>query len=418
MSSGPALLARTQAFILAGGQGERLQPLTISRPKPAISFGGVFRIIDFTLLNCLSSGLRRVSLVTQYRYEELHRYIREGWSEVWNNTQRSGLSALRLLPPSSGKRYRGTADAVFQNSELLQSDRSEFVLVLSGDHIYRMDYRGFLEQHVESDADLTIATVEHPLHDASHFGVVEADRNYKVTGFQEKPVYPRPMPSNPSMALVSMGVYVFKKSVLLESLRRTCETGLGHDFGRDIIPSLIRSGRTYAYDFRDTIKGSPHYWRDIGTLDAYYEASMDLVRPGAPFDPYAHGDCPLRRRPANSSGLPIADSFIARSILAPDVDIADGVTVYDSVLMPGARVGKGARLRRAIVDEGVHIPAGFQVGFDSDEDRTRHTVTKAGVIVVSRTPENSRPVVVRFARPEAAKRPTQEMRGDATRVNA
>src|SRR6266446_506705 len=175
-------LARTQALIMAGGQGERLHPLTVFRPKPAVSFGGIFRIIDFTLFNCLHSGLSRVSLLTQYRYEELHRYIRERWSKLWNNTEQYGRSQLLLLPSTSGKRYRGTADAVFRNTELLESDDAEYVLILSGDHIYNMDYGGLLRQHAETGADLTIATVEHPAGNASHFGVVEVDEDFKVTG--------------------------------------------------------------------------------------------------------------------------------------------------------------------------------------------------------------------------------------------
>lgn len=347
-----------------------------------------------------------ISLVTQYRHEELHQYIREGWSELWNYTQGSDRSPLVLLPPASGKRYRGTADAIFQNSELLQSDGSEFVLVLSGDHIYHMDYRGLLQQHAETGADLTISTVEHPVSDASHFGVVQVDRNFKITGFEEKPAKPRPVPSRPSMALVSMGVYVFKKKVLLESLRCFCETGQGDDFGHDIIPALVHSGCTYAYDFRDTAH-SPRYWRDIGTVDGYYEASMDLVHPDAPFDPYANDGCPSQptrhpsfmRRMASSSLYRPDDAFAARSLLSPDIQLADGVTVDESVLMPGVRIGKGSRLRRAIVEEGVHIPAGFQAGFDLDQDRRHHTVTGAGVVVVSKTPSNTKSTVVHFAVP-------------------
>jgi len=399
-------LARTQALILAGGQGERLYPLTVSRAKPAVSFGGMFRIIDFTLSNCLHSGLGRVSLVTQYRHEELHRYIREGWSELWSNSKQRDRSPLTLLPPTSGKRYRGTADAVFQNSEILESDDTEFVLILSGDHIYHMDYRNLLRHHVETKADLTIATVEHPVGDASHFGVVEVDERFVVTGFEEKPANPRHLPFKPSMSLVNMGVYVFKKDVLVQSLRRFCETGRGFDFGHNIIPSLIPSGRTYAYDFRDEARDCPRYWRDIGTLDGYYAASMDLVKIDAPFDPYANDISPaqptrhpaLNRSPEKklSQGLQ-NQGDVSRSVLSPCVQLGRGVKVTDSVLMPGVRIGDGARLRRTIVEEGVHIPAGFQVGFDLSDDRHHHTVTEAGVVVVSRTPAISKPAVHCFA---------------------
>lgn len=399
-------LARTQALILAGGQGERLYPLTVSRAKPAVSFGGMFRIIDFTLSNCLHSGLRRVSLVTQYRHEELHRYIREGWSDLWSNSEQPDRSPLTLLPPTSGKRYRGTADAVFQNSEILESDGTEFVLILSGDHIYHMDYRNLLRQHVETKADLTVATVEHPIGDASHFGVVEVDEKFAVTGFQEKPANPRHLPFKPSMSLVNMGVYVFKKDVLVQSLRRFCETGHGFDFGHNIIPSLIPSGRTYAYDFRDETRDCPRYWRDIGTLDGYYAASMDLVKLDPPFDPYANHIAPAQptrhptsnRRPEKElSQGPQDHCNVTRSVLSPCVHLGRGVKVADSVLMPGVRIGDGAQLRRTIVEEGVHIPAGFQAGFDLNDDRHHHTVTETGLVVVSRSPAISKPAVRHFA---------------------
>jgi glucose-1-phosphate adenylyltransferase len=389
----------------------------------------MFRIIDFTLSNCLYSGLERVSLATQYRHEELHRYIRDGWSELWNNTEQKDRRPLTLLPPTSGKRYRGTADAVFQNSELFEANSAEFVLILSGDHIYHMDYRSFLRQHAEMDADLTIATVEYPVSDASHFGVVEVDQNFKVTCFEEKPANPRPLPSRPSMALVSMGIYVFKKNVLLESLRHFCETGQACDFGHDIIPSLIHARRTYAYDFRDEVEDCPRYWRDIGTLDGYYAASMDLVQPDAPFDPYANDGWPAQptRHPTFnghtetklSSGIE-TDCDVTRSVLSPGVHLEDGVTVADSVLMPGVRIGKGARLRRAIVEEGVHVPAGFQAGFDLDHDRTHYTVTEGGVVVVSRNPTSSRPAILDFASRGAGNtRPARTReRGDGVRITA
>lgn len=421
-------LARTQAFILAGGRGERLHPLTRLRPKPAVSFGGMFRIIDFTLSNCLHSGIGRVSVVTQYQHENLHRYIREGWTDLWNTTQESNGSPLALLPPTGGKRYRGTADAVFHNSELLQPGNTDFVLVLAGDHIYQMDYRGLLRQHAETAADLTIATVEHPIGDASHFGVVEVDRNFKVTGFEEKPANPRPLPSRPSTALVSMGVYVFKNEVLLNSLRHFCQTGRGYDFGHDIIPSLIHSGCTYAYDFRDSVQNSPRYWRDIGTLDGYYEASMDLVRPDGPFDPYANDGWPSQptrhptlTEPTKTKIAASLDSHcdVTRSVLSPGIHLERGVAVTDSVLMPGVRIGKGARLRRTIVEEGLHLPAGFQAGFDSDQDRKHHTVTEAGIVVVSRTPRKSKPTVLRFAPREDGRRAAKSMEhNDTERVIA
>ena len=340
-------LIRTSAFILAGGQGERLYPLTESRPKPAVSFGGTFRIIDFTLLNCLRSGLSRVSILTQYKYEELHRYIRESWSDLWNRT--TACRALLCLPPLSGKRYRGTADAVFQNVNLVPSS-DDFVLVLSGDHIYQMDYWDLICQHIETGAELTIAAVEYPLHEASGFGVIEVDETSRITGFEEKPLIPCPLASNPSMALVSMGVYVFNKPALLGALDLFCASGSGFDFGHDIIPALIRSSRTYAYDFRDKIQNAPCYWRDIGTIDAYYDASMELLQVKSPV---------LIRQSHPRMG---AGAQVSRSVISPGVEVEADAAVYDSILMPGVRVGAGAQLRRVIVEEGVHVPPGFRVG--------------------------------------------------------
>ena len=226
ITTATAGLPRTQALILAGGRGERLFPLTALRPKPAIPFGGVFRIVDFTLSNCLNSKVSRVALLTQYRHDELHSYIRNFWSEVWS-ARRQGADPLICLPPTSGKRYRGTADAVFQNVSIIESGRGENVLILSGDHVYRMDYRELLARHVETNADVTIATVEHPLKDAAHFGVVEVEEDFRVTGFEEKPAAPLGMPLRPHMALISMGVYVFKRDVLVRSLVEHCDRAFG-----------------------------------------------------------------------------------------------------------------------------------------------------------------------------------------------
>ena len=414
-------LARTQTFILAGGQGERLHPLTVSRPKPAVSFGGMFRIIDFTLSNCLHSHLSRVSILTQYKSEELHRYVREGWLDLWNSTG-TNRDQLVCLPPVSGKRYRGTADAIFQNVELLNTD-SEFVLILSGDHIYQMDYRDLLRQHVETNADLTIATVEHPLKEASHFGVVEVDATFRVTGFEEKPVNPRPLPTDPSQALVSMGVYVFKKSILLDSLRAVCEAGLGYDFGHHIIPTLIHSARTYAYDFRNEKEKTSAYWRDIGTIDAYYAASMDLLQETPKFDPYFNDSQPATptRHPSPKHALRArvhSDAYVAQSVLSPRVHVEAGAEIDGAILLPGVRVGKGARIRRAIVEEGIEVPAGFSAGFDVEHDRKHHTVTGAGVVVIGKTPSNIKPIGSPLVFTSARIRTANKVHSHAVRATA
>jgi glucose-1-phosphate adenylyltransferase len=386
----------------------------------------MFRIIDFTLSNCLHSGLSGVSILTQYRHEELHRYIREGWSQLWNSSM-PNRSPLICRPPVSGKRYRGTGDAVLRNAEVLD-DESEFVLILSGDHIYQMDYGDLLNQHVETNADLTIATVEHPLREASHFGVVEADGSFRVTGFQEKPIAPRPLPFNSSMALVSMGVYVFKKAVLLDSLRAVCESGTGTDFGHDVIPALIRSARVFAYDFRNETNHTPRYWRDIGTIDAYYTASMDLVQDDAPFDPFANDHRPSQptrhpsvrnaTEPCTSAARVDSDCELTRTVLSSGVQVEQGAKVHESVLMSSVRIGKGARLQRVIVEEGVHIPAGFSAGFDLNEDREFHTVTKSGIVVVSCDPARTKPSILNFAANARTRAACSTRRADSVRLHA
>lgn len=373
-------LPETSALILAGGEGERLLPLTISRPKPAIPFGGVFRIIDFTLANCLTSGINDVAILTQYRYEELHSYVRENWLDAWERSERQ----LRCLPPTSGKRYRGTADAVFQNLPVIHWRKPECVLILSGDHVYNMDYGDFLERHVETGADLTIGVVEYPVEKASQFGIVEVDHDFTVTGFIEKPLTPQTLSRIPGKTLINMGVYAFKPEILDEVLHEHCDRGFGYDFGRDIIPSLVRCARVHAYDFRDKKLGIPSYWRDIGTIDSYYEANMDLVGPTPAFNPYERsGFVPLGLQ-AN------------QSVISPGVRIEPGAHVQSSVLMAGVCVGKDARIRRAIVEEGVHIPAGYEIGWDIANDRKHYPVSATGVVVVNETPRVTRPTTLVF----------------------
>ena len=427
MTAATAFRPSVETLILAGGRGERLYPLTVSRSKPAVPFGGVFRIVDFTLSNRLNSGLSRACLLTQYKHEDLQSYIERSWNELWTEITREPLACL---PPSRGKRYRGTADAVFQNIGAFQNDGPEFVLILSGDHVYHMDYRWLLRSHAETDADLTIATVEHRLTDAAHFGVVEVDTESRVIGFQEKPPIPRAIPSRPAAALISMGVYAFKTEVLAQALVDKCDKQEGFDFGRHIIPSLIGSAHVRAYDFRNDVTDSPGYWRDIGTLDSYYETSMDLVRPEKPFDPYANDDWPSY--PARYQSSPHGGSLdgcaspglhpqhlmarlptnrpVTRSILSPSVRTEEGCLIESSVLMEDVWVGKDARIRHAIIEEGVHIPSGFQIGFDLESDRKNYFVTDRGVIVVSQTPKHKRPTIF------WAPRPTRTWPGTASRA--
>ena len=364
----------TQAFVLAGGQGQRLLPLTAARAKPALSFGGTSRIIDFTLSNCSRSKLDRVAVLTQYQHDDLAFYVNQRWC---------GLSCL---PPENGKRYRGTADAVFQNLPIIHEGTPDHVLILSGDHIYEMDYRHLIARHVETDADLTISAVEHPVKDASHFGVIEVDEDFRVTGFHEKPSVPRSMPSRPDRALISMGIYIFKTDVLIRALLANCDSAFGYDFGHNVIPSLVHTHSVHAYDFRDEAHDAPRYWRDIGTIDSYYAASMDMLRGHAPLNP---PPVPLR---ASVCG----NAHVSHSVVSSGVRIEEKALIANSVLMPGVRIGRGAQIRNAIIGEGVQIPPDFPTGWDIQQDSKHHIVSPNGVVVVGETPKVRQPVIVRF----------------------
>lgn len=377
-----AEFTRTHTFILAGGTGRRLRPLTESRPKPAVSFGGDFRIIDFTLANCLRSRLTPVSVLTQYKPEPLHRHIAGRWVNLWNTTP-ADRQPLKCVAPDHKQPYRGTADAIFKNLALVDA-QTDLILVLAGDHVYHMDYRDLLRQHVLSDADLTIAATRHPRHTASDFGVIKVDSKFEIIGFEEKPAKPVPLPSEPSLALVSMGLYVFKKSVLVDVLDATCGSGLGFDFGRDIIPLLIRSVRVHAYDFRPWDDPRSHYWRDIGTIDSYYAANMDLLKSQRPFNPGVI-EPPIPESQAIEPRV-AATAFVRNTILSTDVQVEQDAFLLDCVVMPGAHIGKGAKLRRTIVGEQVHIPDGYRVGWNREYDRQRHTVSENGVVVLTSQP--------------------------------
>jgi len=387
-----AAMPSVQTLIMAGGRGDRLYPLTASRPKPAVPFGGVFRIVDFALSNCLNSGLANVSLLTQYRHAELQSYIQQSWSGLW-----SGFTSepLECVPPRGSGRYRGTADAVFQNIEGLRHRGPEMVLILSADQVYQMDYRELLSYHASTGADLTISTVEHPLTAAKHFGVVQVDSGNHVVGFQEKPSTPSPSHSSPGGALVSMGVYVFRRETLIQALRENYGKHTEFDFGNHIIPSLIRSARTRAYEFCDRANDVPGYWRDIGTIDTYHETNMDLFRPGTRFDPFVSSKWPSypSSRYRSSSDVRArlrTNCRVRRSILSPGVHIEDGGLVESSVLMSRVCIERNAQIRNAIIEEGVCIPAGSKIGFDLDNDRKHHFVTEGGVVVVSQTPAPAR----------------------------
>ena len=396
-------------ILLAGGAGERLYPLTKERAKPAVYFGGPYRIIDFTLSNCINSGLRRIFIATQYKSLSLNRHIRMGWNVV---SEELG-EFIEILPPQKrvGEHwYLGTADAVFQNLYSIERESPSHVIVLSADHVYKMDYSKMLRSHLERNADVTLAAIEVPLVDSNRFGIVSIDQSDRVIGFDEKPVHPTPVPGSPDVALASMGIYIFKADVLVRALEDDAiRPDSQHDFGRNIIPSLFDTAPVYAYRFYDENKKASKYWRDIGTLDAYFEASMDLCHVNPDFNLY-DPEWPLRTYqpqapPAKfvfaeegrrcgqaldsviSGGCIISGSRIAGSILCPNVRVHSFCEIQQSILMPGVRVGRHARIRRAIIDRDVLVPRGALIGFDEEEDRRRHSVTDGGVVVVTANDE-------------------------------
>ncbi|MEW6322692.1 MAG: glucose-1-phosphate adenylyltransferase [Acidobacteriota bacterium] len=394
----------TLVIVLAGGAGERLFPLTRERAKPAVYFGGPYRIIDFVLSNCINSGLRRVFIATQYKSLSLNRHIRLGWSIV---SEELG-EFIEILPPQKrvGEQwYLGTADAVYQNLYSIEREGPRHVVVLAGDHIYKMDYRRMLQFHKEKGAAVTLASTEVPLAEGRRFGIVAVDETDRVTGFLEKPEHPPAMLAFPHLALASMGIYVFDYDVLVRALEEdAARADSHHDFGKDIIPALVETGRVYSYSFYDENKKAAKYWRDIGTLDAYYEANMDLCQVNPDFNLY-DPEWPLRTYqpqspPAKfvfaedwrkgealdsiiSPGCIVSGSTITGSVLCPNVRVHSFCRIDRSILMPGVRVGRHAQIRRAIIDRDVLIPRGARIGFDLDEDRRRHTVTEDGVVVVT-----------------------------------
>jgi glucose-1-phosphate adenylyltransferase len=399
------LLRDVVAVLLAGGAGERLYPLTRDRAKPAVSFGGPYRIVDFTLSNCLNSGLRKIFIASQYKAQSLNRHVRMGWSVVNPELE----EFIEVLPPQKrvGEHwYLGTADAVYQNLYSIQREEPRWVIVLSGDHIYKMDYGKMLDVHIARGASLTVAAIEVPLSESRRFGIVSVDEDSRVTGFQEKPPTAVPTPWNPATCLGSMGIYIFDFGALSRELLRDAEEmASSHDFGKDLIPHLVADGeRVYAYLFWDENKKESKYWRDVGTLDAYYEASMDLIQVDPIFNLY-DPDWPLRTyqpqfppakfvfddegRRGNavqslvSMGCIVSGSSVYRSILSPGVRVHSYGDVQDSIVMPNATLNRYARLRRTIVDRGVVVPRGAVIGYDAAEDRRRHTVSEGGVVVVT-----------------------------------
>jgi glucose-1-phosphate adenylyltransferase len=386
----------TVAFVLAGGAGRRLNPLTKYRPKPLVPFGGCFRILDFTLSNCLNSGFNRAYVLTQHQSDAIAAYLEKGWSRFETSCDEFAIPVRAM----SRTRYAGTADAIFQNVRLLHEHQCRFALVVSADHVYKMDYRNLLSFHASTGAEVTIATVEHPKECASEMGVLQID-NERVVGFQEKPPNGYAYSKNGKTVTVNMGVYVFN----YETLLGTAQTNNGEviDIGADLIPRLLHSHKVNAYRHQDGESRKPLYWRDVGTLQAYYDASMDLLVSRQPIDPYENswpirsengvrqvgrnGFSQLHPEIGMNSIVPdtadVADACVYRSVLSAGVVLESGVDVEHSVILPGAVIRRGTAIRRAIIDANVVIEADDRIGYDSEEDQRRFHVLPNGIVVVS-----------------------------------
>jgi glucose-1-phosphate adenylyltransferase len=396
-------------FIMAGGKGERLYPLTRDRTKPAVPFGGIYRIIDVTLSNCINSGIRKIHVLIQYKCNSLIRHLRLGW----NLFDAELGEYIDIVPAQMRVReswYMGTADSIYQNLYFVDAEKPEYVLILAGDHIYKMDYGEMLDYHIAKKADCTVAVVEIGKKDASHFGIIEVDRDSRILGFEEKPKVPKTIPGDPKHVYASMGIYVFNTGVLKEELNADAQNEESkHDFGKNILPAMVaKKAKVYAYNFKDENKKEAQYWRDIGTLEAYYEANMDLVQVTPIFNLYDK-DWPIRTHmekcpPAKfifaggedgkrigvaydsmvSGGCIISGGKIERSVLSPNVRVNSYSHIEDSIIMEGVDIGRNAKIKRAIIDKDVTIPQGMEIGYDPEEDKKRFTVSESGLVVVAK----------------------------------
>lgn len=396
----------TLALILAGGRGSRLKQLTDWRAKPAVPFGGKFRIIDFPLSNCVNSGIRRVGILTQYKSHSLIRHIQQGWGFM-----RGALGEFVELLPASQRNekgwYEGTADAVYQNIDILRNHSPEYVLILAGDHIYKMDYGDMLAEHVAQNADMTIGCIEVPIDEAKALGVMSVDVNRRIVAFDEKPENPTPMPGREDVALASMGIYVFNAAFLYEQLIKDADTrGSSHDFGHDIIPNLIKNYKVVAFPYKDVQGNDPGYWRDVGTIDAFWSANLELIGVTPELNLY-DDEWPIwthqaQQPPAKfvfddddrrgmavdsmvSGGCIISGSTVRHSVLFSNVEVHSYSLIEDSVVLPDVTISRHCRLKNVVIDKGCVIPEGTVIGEDPEQDAKRYYVSPKGVVLV--TPE-------------------------------
>ena len=395
----------TLTIVLAGGVGSRLSPLTDNRAKPAVPFGGKYRIIDFTLANCLHSGLRQILVLTQYKSHSLQKHLRDGWS-VLNPELGEYITNVPPQMRTGDSWYSGTADAIYQNLYLLSRSEAKHVVVLSGDHIYRMDYAPMLKQHKQNEADLTVACMEVSIDEAKEFGVMEIDESLQINNFTEKPRYPASVPGRPTRSMASMGIYIFDKEILTQALLADAgDPDSSHDFGKDIIPKLVENNSVYAYKFGDE-EGrvtQDAYWRDVGTIDSYYQSNMDLLKPTSPIDLYQpdwairtyEPQLPPARTIASvegnqgifinsmiANGVVIEGGSAQNSIFFPKVKVSNAAIVIDSILFEDVEIGRNCHIQNCIIDKNVKVPDGTQIGIDSLADAKRFHISKQGVIVV------------------------------------
>ena len=394
-------------FIMAGGKGERLLPLTKDRAKPAVPFGGIYRIIDFTLSNCINSGIRKIHVLIQYKSISLQRHLRMGWN-VFNGELGEYIDVIPAQQRTGEHWYRGTADAIYQNIYSIEQEQPDYVLVLAGDHVYKMNYAEMVDFHQAHHAMVTVGVIEIDREDAKGFGIVEVDGEGRIVGFEEKPDEPKSIPGHPDRCYASMGIYLFDRVLLEHALIGDAQRSeSSHDFGRDVIPAAARNVKVMAYNFKDENKQGAKYWRDIGTLDAYYEANMDLIQVTPLFNLYDL-DWPIRTYheqwpPAKtvfadettgrvgtmldslvSNGCIVSGGEVRRCVLSPDVRINSFAKVEESILMEHVEVGRYAKIRRAIIDKDVIIPRYAEIGYDLAEDRRRFHVTDSGIVVVGK----------------------------------
>lgn len=401
------------AIILAGGKGERLHPLTIYRAKPAVPFGGKYRIIDFTLSNCINSGIRKIAVFTQYKSLSLDRHLALGWEHLFS--PELGESIINVPPQQrvDERWYCGTADAVYQNIYFIEREAPPYLLILSGDHIYKMDYKEMYNYHRTKGAMATVAAIEVDKSIASAFGVMEVDEDYRIIGFEEKPKEPKTIPGNPDQCLASMGVYLFNTENIIQELKMDAARSSAHDFGKDIIPDMIKSGRVFAHNFRDVNKKEAKYWRDVGTIDAYWEANMDMISIDPQLNLYDQ-KWPIRTRAYQSppakfvfaqetdqgrlgvamdsivcDGCIISGGRVKRSILSPNVRVNSWAQVDESILMENVEIGRGAKIRRAIIDKDVYVPPDTVIGYNAGEDRKHFDVSPGGIVIIPKLVKTS-----------------------------